>query len=131
MKNGTVIRLDDHSAKLIELLGERARVAFEAIGTRAEKYAKQALTNSMNEGIDLTQHGEADNSRVDTGRLRNSVTHAIADNGTEKAVYIGTNVPYAPYHEFGTGIYATSGGGRRTASRQCFLARYRIIKCDY
>lgn len=37
---------------------------------------------------------------VNTGRLRNSVTHAI-DND-EKAAYIGTNVEYGPYVELGT-----------------------------
>lgn len=37
---------------------------------------------------------------VDTGRLRNSITHEVVPS--EKAVYIGTNVEYAPYVELGT-----------------------------
>ena len=37
---------------------------------------------------------------VDTGRLRNSITNAVKVD--EKAVYIGTNVEYAPYVELGT-----------------------------
>lgn len=35
---------------------------------------------------------------VDTGRLKDSISHAVVDN----EVYIGTNVEYAPYQEFGT-----------------------------
>ena len=37
---------------------------------------------------------------VDTGNLRNSITHEVDDG--EPAVYIGTNVEYAPYQELGT-----------------------------
>lgn len=63
--------------------------ALERIGLQAEGYA-----------IDLAP--------VDTERLRNSITHAIAEN----EVYIGTNVEYAPYVELGTGKYYP--GGRPT-----------------
>ena len=54
--------------------------ALEIIGGKAESYAK-AL------------------SPVDTGRLRNSITHQQYDENTE---IIGTNVEYAPYVELGT-----------------------------
>lgn len=54
--------------------------ALEKIGLVAEGYAKKACP-------------------VDTGRLRNSITHQLDGN---KAVYIGTNVEYAPYVELGT-----------------------------
>lgn len=55
--------------------------ALEEIGLTAENYAKKACP-------------------VDTGRLRNSITH-VARPG-EKAVYIGTNVEYGPHVELGT-----------------------------
>lgn len=42
----------------------------------------------------------AEKAPVDTGRLKNSIEHAVVPS--EKAVYIGTNVPYAVYQEFGT-----------------------------
>lgn len=48
---------------------------------------------------------------VDTGELKNSISHAVVKS--EDAVYIGTNVPYAKWHEFGTGAYAEGGGGRK------------------
>lgn len=51
-------------------------------------------------------------SRVDTGAMRNSISHQV-DAG-DKSVYIGTNIEYAIYHELGTGIYLEGGGGRQT-----------------
>ncbi|MGG3210946.1 HK97-gp10 family putative phage morphogenesis protein [Geobacillus stearothermophilus] len=38
---------------------------------------------------------------VDTGRLRNSITHQTENSETQSKAYIGTNVEYAPYVEFG------------------------------
>lgn len=60
------------------MTGALAR-ALEKIGLVAEGYAKRLCP-------------------VDTGRLRNSITHT--DDG--EAEYIGTNVEYAPYVELGT-----------------------------
>ena len=68
--------------------------ALKTIGLKAESYAKKSLTE---------QHA------VDTGRLRNSVTHDV--DTEEMAVYVGTNVEYAPYIEFGT------YGGKRMKPR--------------
>lgn len=47
---------------------------------------------------------------VDTGNLRNSITHQVDDH----EVYIGTSSEYAAYVELGTGKYAKGGGGRPT-----------------
>ena len=50
------------------------------------------------EAIGLTDEGHAKKETpVDTGRLRNSISHAVED----KSAYIGTNVEYAPYVELG------------------------------
>jgi phage gpG-like protein len=49
---------------------------------------------------------------VDTGNLMNSITHEV--NEVELSVRIGTNVEYGPYIEFGTGLYAENGQGRKT-----------------
>lgn len=42
----------------------------------------------------------AERAPVDTGRLKNSIESAVVES--EQAAYIGTNVEYAPYQEFGT-----------------------------
>lgn len=47
---------------------------------------------------------------VDTGDLRNSITHEVHND----VGIVGTNKEYAPYVEFGTGIFAVEGNGRDT-----------------
>lgn len=42
----------------------------------------------------------AEKAPVDTGALKKSIDYAIVAD--EKAVYIGTNIPYAIYQELGT-----------------------------
>lgn len=62
---------------------------------------------------------------VDTGTLKNSISSAVSES--EKAVYIGTNVEYAPYHEFGTGIY-TAGGRQGGWSYQDAAGEWHFTK---
>lgn len=69
----------DRSGEVIMNFNKKVERGLEAIGRTAVGYAKKQTP-------------------VDTGRLRNSEDFKV--NG--KAVYIGTNVKYAPYQEFGT-----------------------------
>lgn len=80
-KTGGVEVVEDNR-KAVES-GMRSAVlrALEEIGLLAEGYAKKLCP-------------------VDTGRLRNSITHAVSSS--ENAVYVGTNVEYAPHVELGT-----------------------------
>ena len=70
----------------------------------------------------------ADKAPVDTGRLKESIGHAVV--GSEKAVYIGTNVEYAPYQEFGTsrGIpgkhFLQFGASAHSKEYQALLEQY-------
>ena len=50
--------------------------------------------------------------RVDSGHLKRSLTIEFLDNGLTGRVY--TDVEYGMYVEYGTGIYATGGHGRKT-----------------
>lgn len=99
----------DNSREFLEALDTQIYTALEECGLAAEGYAKRLCA-------------------VDTGLLRNSITHALdgqptaiseyQDNSKKqsgsysgstpkepkgrRAVYIGTNVEYAPYVELGT-----------------------------
>ena len=103
----------NNMAEFIEAKNAAVERALEAVGIQASSHAVQNIKAS---------------GRVDTGLLKNSITHAIssekpskeqysADKGggtgrydssapddpeNMKAVYIGTNVEYAPYVEMGT-----------------------------
>jgi phage gpG-like protein len=68
----------DNSKEVLSAMEKAIERGLEAIGLTAEGHAKKETP-------------------VDTGRLRNSIGHAVED----KSAYIGTNVEYAPYIELG------------------------------
>lgn len=72
---------EDNAQRIADAIDQALARALEEVGLVAEGYAKKACP-------------------VDTGRLRNSITHQVRPS--EKSVYIGTNVEYAPYVELGT-----------------------------
>ena len=75
------VTITDNTDEIRRMFEAKCDVALEMIGIQCEGHA-----------FDICP--------VDTGRLRNSLTHAVESG--EKSVYIGTNVEYAPYVEFGT-----------------------------
>ena len=68
----------DNTDEVLAALKKAKKRGLEAIGLTAEGHAKKETP-------------------VDTGRLRNSISHAADD----EAAYVGTNVEYAPYVELG------------------------------
>ena len=90
------VKVETHADLFKDAVKEAVEAALEAVGLQAEGYAKANITAA---------------GRVDTGELRNSVTHQVEES--EQAVYIGSNLEYAIYNEVGTGIYAEGGGGRK------------------
>jgi len=91
------VKFIDNSDEVLDAMTEAIRASLEAVGQQAVSHAKQNITQA---------------GRVDTGALRNSVSHQVEMG--EDAVYIGTNQDYAVYHELGTGIYTEGGRGRQT-----------------
>lgn len=85
------IEVTSHRIEVIQAKDEAVAKALETIGRVAERYAKELCP-------------------TDTSRLKNSISHETDDD----TVYVGTNVEYAPYVEFGTGKFAEGGGGRPT-----------------
>lgn len=90
--------LVSHVGELLSNVDSDLVRGLEKVGLAAEANAKMNLTNFP---------------RVDTGRLRNSVSHAV---GGVDTVYIGTNVQYAPEVEFGTYKMAPSHFLKRSIS---------------
>lgn len=63
------------------------------------RLVKQATDSALwSIGAEMEGNAKDYETRVDTGRLRNSISHAEADD----TVYVGTNVEYAPVHELGS-----------------------------
>ena len=86
----------DNSAEVMDEFEAACIRALERCGMQAEGYAKDLAPVAEENG----------------GTLKNSITHQVDE--AETAVYIGTNIEYAPYVELGTGIYKEGGGGRPT-----------------
>lgn len=91
MADSMRIEITDNSGLVKEELQAAVLRALEECGLTAEGYAKPLCP-------------------VDTGNLRNSITHQVQEN--EQACYIGSNSEYAAYVELGTGKYYP--GGRQT-----------------
>ena len=80
------VQIKDFSDDVLRALHRQCAAALEQIGSVAEQQAKNIVNSS---GL------------VDTGELRRSISHAVS--GTEG--HIGTNNPYAVFHELGTGRF--------------------------
>ena len=91
------VSVTDNSIAFKDEMNAKVLAVLEAIGLHLEGEAKDELEN--------------DPRRIDTGNLRNSITHAV--DADDKAVLIGTNVEYGIYVHEGTGIYAVNGDGRQ------------------
>lgn len=75
------VTFESHLGEFLDALPEQIEQALIAIGMTAETHAKEECP-------------------VDTGRLRNSITHEV--DMSDQAAIIGTNVEYAAYVELGT-----------------------------
>lgn len=69
----------------------------------------KALAKGLTLGCLVIERNAKQGAPVDTGNLRNSITHKVE----EDTGYVGTNCDYAPYVEIGTGIYSSQGTGRQ------------------
>lgn len=74
------VKVKDNTDEVMAVRDKAVRKALEMIGLQCEGYAKLICP-------------------VDTGRLRNSITHTQEDKDTE---LVGSPVEYAPYVEYGT-----------------------------
>lgn len=72
--------ITDRSNEVIKEMHQKVLKGLESCGQTAEKYAKSDCP-------------------VDTGTLRNSISHSVVKE--TYSAYIGTNVEYAPYVEYG------------------------------
>lgn len=87
---GGEIKLKINSGLVSQASDIQIARALEKIGLKAEGYA-----------ANLTPVGTPESTGIPGyigGTLKNSMTHKVVG----KAVYIGTNVEYAPYIEYGT-----------------------------
>ena len=86
------VKLVDNSEEVLEALQDKVVDWLEAIGEDAADTAARRAPVGTPESTGIPGYIG--------GTLKNSISHAVVEG--ENAVYIGTNVSYAPYQEFGT-----------------------------
>lgn len=87
--NGIKVQFDDNSEEILRALENAVNRGLKACGERAVEYAQDLCP-------------------VVTGNLRGSITYDVDGDDC----WIGTNVEYGKYVEFGTGVNVQ--GGRQT-----------------
>ena len=73
----------------------------------------EAVMKGIEKGCLKVEASAKELCKVDEGFLRASIDHRLDASTLSGKIF--TNAEYAAYKEFGTGIYATKGGGRQDA----------------
>lgn len=94
--HGIKVRYEDNTPRVLEALKQATVRGLEAVGGKAEKYAKDELSKPK-----VHKNGDV-RPNVITGRLRDSISHEVVNKGRGQTVHIGTAVEYAPFVELGT-----------------------------
>ena len=82
---------------------------YESLIARLEKMGnEEKISQAINQACLLVERTAKQNCPSNTGELRSSISSSV--EGTTGTV--GSPLQYAPYVEYGTGLFATGGNGR-------------------
>lgn len=84
----------------------------QLVATLTKKAQLTNLDETMGKACALVERAAKEKAPKDTGELRRSISSRVEDEGKTGVVY--TALEYAPYVEYGTGLFAENGNGRRT-----------------
>ena len=88
------VKFIDNTVKVINAIEERSEAVLEEVAGELESQVKR-------------------NTRVRSGKTKNSWQHKVSREGTTYTATIGSNYENAIWEEFGTGEYALEGNGRK------------------
>lgn len=88
------------------------------VNNLVEHIGEQNAEQALGKACALLEREAKIKAPKDTGALRNSITSRIVNDGDELAGEVFTPLEYAPYVEFGTGLFAESEG--RTDVPWCY-----------
>ena len=72
------------------------------------------MTSAMQDACNLVEGAAKDKAPKKTGALRRSITSKVEVTGNTIEGIVFTPLEYAPYQEYGTGLFAENGNGRKT-----------------
>lgn len=70
----------------------------------------ERMTKALNNACLLVERSAKEKAPKDTGALRRSIESKVEVNGDELQGIVFTPLLYAPYVEYGTGLFAENGG---------------------
>ena len=89
-------------------------VEFDGIEDIIEKFEKlvdkNTLESNMNKACALVEGAAKENAPKDTGALRRSIESEVESSNNGVVGIVFSPLEYAPYVEFGTGLFAEKGG---------------------
>ena len=85
-------------------------INLDKLRLKLDSFTQSDIEKALNKSCLAVENEAKKQCPVDTGDLRNSITHEVDDG----VGIVGTNKEYAPYVEYGTGIFAVEGNGRDT-----------------
>ena len=93
-------------------------IKFEGLNGIIKKIDKiddaKPLTYAMYDACDIVESAAKEKAPKDTGALRRSITSKVEVTGGGIEGIVFTPLEYAPYVEYGTGLFAENGNGRKT-----------------
>ena len=98
-------------------------VEFDGLDTIIKRLNDIADVNKVEQAINqstlLVESSAKQNASncKDTGSLQNSIISTVDITNDAVIGSVSTNLEYAPYVEYGTGLFAESGNGRQTTWR--------------
>lgn len=92
MRGMADVKFEDYSIEVMAAIDDKINAVLEECAGELEAQVKR-------------------NSRVDTGKTKNSFQHTVDD--ASHTAYIGSNYENAIWEEFGTGEHALKGDGRK------------------
>ena len=99
-----------------------ADITIEGIDSLIEKldnmFDSQQMIESMGKACGLVERSAKQKAPKDNGELRRSITSKVEQDGNDVKGIVFTPLEYAPYVEFGTGLFAEEGG--RTNVPWCY-----------
>lgn len=70
----------------------------------------QSLESAIGRACAVVERSAKQNAPKGTGELRRSITSRVETDGNDVVGVVFTPLEYAPYVEFGTGLFAENGG---------------------
>ena len=82
----------------------------EVLNSLEELADEEKFMAALGKACALVERSAKQNAPKDTGALRRSITSEVEKNGTDIVGVVYTPLEYAPYVEYGTGLFAEQGG---------------------